>query len=462
MGDTIKNYVDGKKIYLEYLADLVVPYLYRVMMDIYNATKKESAADQVMMNFQLRVRNIPEFNQEKVQNLFDEFIFKTKCDWFDELVQIVFMTHTAILTSIVNSKNKIDIDVPTSPRFLFRILIEVARQVYEKPYLFKEMTSPIEILQNRAHVYDIIRNSIHKTIRGLLPMKNIVRFCLNYRGNEVEDDLNIEDEYSDNEGDINLTSGGGMHKVLEHKSEELIKQISSSSDAEKDDSSQKSKEEESQNEKSNEEEPDEAVEESEEGQDKSKEEESDDEENPEESQNEKSNEAEEPVAKSNNEEPHDEENEEEESQNEDAPREENGSNKEVKEVDEDILPEDDQTNPVSEILEDSESDLEEEQDPTKVIDMKGVSINDFIKNRLKRVSSLDDLEDSEENQESKPEKTPETKPEKKPKERKRPVANMDFSIPETIKKVESLENDEEQDENTPLDEGGNPRQFKIV
>lgn len=467
MSDTIKNFVDAKKIYLEYISDLIVPNVYKIMMDIYQGAKKETQSDQIMMNFQLRVRNIPDYNQDKVQNLYDDFVFKSKCDWFDELIQIVFITHTAILTSIVNSKSKIDIDVPTSPRFFFRVLIEVARKIYENPYLFKENISPIEILQNRSNVYEIIRGAINKTVRSLLPMKNIVRFCLNYRS-IADDDLDIEDGYQSDESykdksDINLTTGGGMHKLNEKKSDELIKSISGHE--EESDNEEEKDEEEKDEEEKNEDEDEEQKDY------KKSEEEKDDKKSEEVSGGSKDMEndigmspLEEVVEISSN------RAESEQDPNEDIKEEIEEIEKSKLDkisneaIEEDVKSEHEETeNVVSgrEIDENSEEEQESDnEDNGNSVDLKGISINEFVKNKLKKISSIEDLENASD------EDIFEGKEETKKRRKKKPVAMADFSIPDELDNIKNVKSNYESENEEALpeeeDDVSSNRKFKII
>ena len=71
----------------------------------------------------------------------DEYVrIKTisKCDWLDDLVTAVFLSHTKILTAIKSNKknNKINLKIPKIDHFIHKCYIESAREFWKNPFLF--------------------------------------------------------------------------------------------------------------------------------------------------------------------------------------------------------------------------------------------------------------------------------------------------------------------------------------
>ena len=99
------------------------------------------------------------------------------CDWLDDLITAVFISHTKILTSIgVNTTNSsIDLVIPKITTFIHKCYINIAREMWKNPYFFTENVIASEYQKNMRSVELIIKDCIENTIRQLLPIKEILK-----------------------------------------------------------------------------------------------------------------------------------------------------------------------------------------------------------------------------------------------------------------------------------------------
>ena len=87
----------------------------------------------VLSVFQKKLSEIPKWNQDIINEECTKIIDESKCDWIDELITAVFVSHTRILTSININKNKgkIDLQIPKTTHFIHKCYVD------EKTFLEK-------------------------------------------------------------------------------------------------------------------------------------------------------------------------------------------------------------------------------------------------------------------------------------------------------------------------------------
>ena len=123
------------------------------------------------------------------------------CDWLDELVTAVFLSHTKILTAIKKNgkkQKKINLKIPKIDHFIHKCYIECAREFWRNPYLYSDKCSQSEYQRNVRESRNIIRNTIEETIRRLLPVKNILKEYLGEDDDSDKETSFISDSYRDN------------------------------------------------------------------------------------------------------------------------------------------------------------------------------------------------------------------------------------------------------------------------
>ena len=94
---------------------------------IYDESKTffSTQTSQSILNiFRRFLEKVPEWNNEIVEKETERIIFESKCDWLDDLVTAVFISHTKILTSIGPNFNnaRINLTIPKTINFIQQIL----------------------------------------------------------------------------------------------------------------------------------------------------------------------------------------------------------------------------------------------------------------------------------------------------------------------------------------------------
>jgi hypothetical protein len=174
--------VEAKQEYTSYLITTLTPSMYTGFKDLFEQSKKIINGNSVFKNFQILLSNVPKWNNYMLEKELSDITKETGCDWLDNLITAVFVSHSKILTSVkvgnYRPKNKkIDLKIPDTTSFIHQCYVQAAREFYKNPMLFlddSKMIPPNEILKNQNIVHSIIKESIMSTIRKLLPFRNIL------------------------------------------------------------------------------------------------------------------------------------------------------------------------------------------------------------------------------------------------------------------------------------------------
>ena len=211
--------VDAKTEYTKQLINILKNNIYHGIKKLYrNAKDSCEEENNILSNFQLLLSDIPKWNQEIINGEYLRIISESKCDWLEELITAVFVSHTRILTSINFSKNKkkINLKIPKVDHFIHQCYIDIARSFWKNPYLFDETLSNFDYQRNRREAENIIENSIGETIRKQLPVKHILK---EYLGSEYSDD-----EQDDIEEDISSKYRNNLRKMVQAEIENVSKE----------------------------------------------------------------------------------------------------------------------------------------------------------------------------------------------------------------------------------------------
>ena len=191
--------LDAKKEYTIQLSRLIAPRIYEGIKSIYNDAKKikeqnNTETKGVLMIFQGLLKKIPKWSQSIIEKEFNRFKRQSNCEWIEEIIKAVFISHIKILTFIQtkNENKKMKFDAPPKgDYFIHRCYIETARDFWKNPYILYDIDIPQYDLQRNVRESEIlINNAINETIRQMLPVKNILK---EYLGNDNYDfNQNIE------------------------------------------------------------------------------------------------------------------------------------------------------------------------------------------------------------------------------------------------------------------------------
>lgn len=188
-------YSEAKGEYTKQLTLFLVPVFHRFFMGcLQQAASEEPQAKRQLWKFQELLSQVPEWNMDKVQRETSRLQSEIQCDYLEELVTAVFIAHTKVLTAIrIGNKNKrVQITIPKLDHFLHRSLCECSRLLWTSAYLFHNELSPIEKQKNHRQIEQLLHEGVAQAIRGLLPVKNILKDYL--AEPEAAEDEDEEDE----------------------------------------------------------------------------------------------------------------------------------------------------------------------------------------------------------------------------------------------------------------------------
>ena len=192
----ISVYGEAKGEYTRQLCVFLVPCLETYFLEMLEESKTSSpAANKVLWHFQTSIQSIPDWNQDKVARETDKIQKDCKCDYLEELLTAVFIAHTKVLSAIrvTTKQKKLQITIPKIEHFLHRVLSDSARTLWTNAFLFAE-TNSIEKQKNLRQVSSLLQESVLQAVRGLLPVKSILREYLYDNDNEGEEDDGEDEE----------------------------------------------------------------------------------------------------------------------------------------------------------------------------------------------------------------------------------------------------------------------------
>jgi len=195
--------VDAKTEYTKQLVNILKQHIYFMVHNLFNEAKLEcteaNTPTKVLYVFQQKLSEIPKWNHDIITTECETIITNSKCDWLDELITAVFVSHTRILTSINfnKSKGKVNLNIPKTQNFIHKCFIDVARYFWKNSYLFDDGVNKYEFQKNRRDAETMIETSINETIRKELPVKNILKKYLGKEFHESDEDDEVDDDFND-------------------------------------------------------------------------------------------------------------------------------------------------------------------------------------------------------------------------------------------------------------------------
>ena len=194
----INVYADAKSEYTRQLSQFTQPSLMSYFLKMLeNIKESEKESKKLLLTFQNSLKQIPEWNYEKVQKETTNIIKDINCDYYDDLLSAVFVAHTKVLSAIrLTSKQKrLQITIPKIDHFLHHTLIECARILWSNVFLFSQSGTAIDRQKNFLQIDHLIQDGILQSIRSMLPVKNILKEYL--KDDDDDDENEKEDEKED-------------------------------------------------------------------------------------------------------------------------------------------------------------------------------------------------------------------------------------------------------------------------
>jgi hypothetical protein len=198
-GDGVRVYAEAKSEYTTQLCQYLVPSIQQFFLDLLEEAKlKEAEPRRVLVMFQTLLEGISDWNADKVQRETTQIATKSRCDYLEELMTAVFIAHTKVLSAIrlTTKQKKLQITIPKLEHFLHRTLTECARLLWSSTYLFSTTGGTIERQKNLRLIETMLHEGVLQGIRGMLPVKNILREYLkdDGEGDEAEAEAEAEEE----------------------------------------------------------------------------------------------------------------------------------------------------------------------------------------------------------------------------------------------------------------------------
>jgi vacuolar-type H+-ATPase subunit I/STV1 len=233
-GEGVSVYAEAKSEYTTQLCQYLVPCIQQYFLDLLEEAKqKEEDSKRILVMFQTLLEGISEWNVDKVQRETSHIAAKSRCDYLDELMTAVFIAHTKVLSAIrlTTKQKKLQITIPKLEHFLHRTLTECARLLWSNTYLFSYSAPAIERQKNLRLIENMLNEGVLQGIRGMLPVKSILREYL-------KEDAEEEEEEAEGEADANLediveSTRGGKSEASEGPSDKVEKVEKASQKVEK-------------------------------------------------------------------------------------------------------------------------------------------------------------------------------------------------------------------------------------
>ena len=193
--------VDAKQEYTKQLIQILKGSIYNktkaIYKDAHKSCIKNKKKDKILITFQEYLSKIPKWSDETINEEYSVISKTTDCDWIDDLLTAVFITHTKILTMVHKGEQnkKINLKIPKASHFIHLCYIETARQFWKNPYLFSEKVSQYDYQRNMRDCDTIIGEAIMETIRKQLPVKHILK---EYLGDSYQSEAEDEDSVENN------------------------------------------------------------------------------------------------------------------------------------------------------------------------------------------------------------------------------------------------------------------------
>ena len=196
-GEGVSVYAEAKGEYTKQLCQYLLPALQQYFLDLLEEAKlKEAEPRKTLLSFQVLLEGISDWNVDKVQRETAALSTATHCDYLEELITAVFIAHTKVLSAIrlTTKQKKLQITIPKLDHFLHRTLTECARLLWSNTYLFSTNAPAIERQKNLRLIESLLNDAVLQSIRGMLPVKNILREYLKEDNSDDEAEEGVENE----------------------------------------------------------------------------------------------------------------------------------------------------------------------------------------------------------------------------------------------------------------------------
>lgn len=190
--------IAAKQEYTEQLNDILSENLLTIMKDIWNSCK---SSVHPLRSFQEKLCEIPEWNRQVLLRHFTAILEKEDitAEYLEKIIEAVFLSNIKILSVIKleNKKQTVNIKIPDTQNFIHKCIINLARELYQDPHLVDDRETnanlKFEIQRNSKRLLKISKECIERTIRNMIPMKDILdKYLESHDDRSLSSNDNIE------------------------------------------------------------------------------------------------------------------------------------------------------------------------------------------------------------------------------------------------------------------------------
>ena len=191
----VSNLNESKNEWAMRLVNILAPLVIEGIRAIFSEADRlcidNNEEEKYLMTFQNLLANIPNWSATTVESETARITEKSGCGYLPDLISCVHVIQLKILTCVRVGKNTkpIAIDIPSFDKFIHKVYINLARQLYSNIYLFEKDIQPLSIQKNNRELEIITRDCILNTVRENIPVESILKAYLAETEEEIENDL---------------------------------------------------------------------------------------------------------------------------------------------------------------------------------------------------------------------------------------------------------------------------------
>ena len=192
MDNNLNVLVEAKKELLNQLSSTILPSALDCMDSLYAESKVETQGRNTLKMFQEKLAKIPQWNNYQIDTEVGKCV--DRCGGcLDEMTAAVFVATVKIISSVRLSKDsrKVSLKIPSNDVFVLGVYTNVAKRIYEDPYIYQEVVSRTD---RRKDLIKRMDGVVEETVKEMLPINQILKTYLNKNAVDVMNGENIEPE----------------------------------------------------------------------------------------------------------------------------------------------------------------------------------------------------------------------------------------------------------------------------
>src|SRR5210317_893726 len=210
MDNNLNVLVEAKKELLNQLSSTILPSALDCMDSLHAESKVETQGRNTLKAFQEKLAKIPQWNNYQIDTEVGKCV--DRCGGcLDEMTAACFVATVKIISSVRLSKDsrKVSLKIPTNDVFVLGVYTNVAKRIYEDPYIYQEFVSRKD---RRKELRKRMDGVVEETVKEMLPINQILKTYLTKNAVDVMNGEPVEPEPEpepDMEPESDMFPGGG-------------------------------------------------------------------------------------------------------------------------------------------------------------------------------------------------------------------------------------------------------------